>query len=146
MKGSRLFQILYCILERGTVTAPDLAEQSEVSVRTIYRDIDALSAAGIPVCAKSGRSGGICLMERYIGQKNSEIGEFPAAINHVLFSEEEKQIVLEALYGISALDHMDPELAPKVAALLQAGSGESRLEVDFSRWGVVPHEDANFRQ
>lgn len=66
-------------------------------------------------------------MERYIGQKNSEIGEFSAAINRVLFSEEEKQIILEALYGISALDHMDPELAPKVAALLQAGSGESRL-------------------
>ncbi len=76
MKGSRLFQILYCILERGTVTAPDLTEQSEVSVRTICRDIDALSAVGIPVCAKSGRGGGICLMERYIGQKNSEIGEF----------------------------------------------------------------------
>ena len=35
MKGGRLFQILYCILERGTVTAPDLTEQSEVSVRTI---------------------------------------------------------------------------------------------------------------
>ena len=100
MKGSRLFQILYCILERGTVTAPDLAEQSEVSVRTIYRDIDALSAAGIPVCAKSGRSGGICLMERYIGQKNSEIGEFPAAINHVLFSEEEKQIYVKLCHAI----------------------------------------------
>ena len=53
MIESRLLQILFILMEKGSVTAPDLAEKFEVSARTIYRDIDALSAAGIPVYAVS---------------------------------------------------------------------------------------------
>lgn len=59
MKESRLFKILYCLLDKGQTTAPELAEKFEVSVRTIYRDIDALSSAGIPVYSETGRNGGI---------------------------------------------------------------------------------------
>ena len=54
MIESRLLQILFILMEKGSVTAPDLAEIFEVSARTIYRDIDALSAAGIPVYAVRG--------------------------------------------------------------------------------------------
>lgn len=57
MQESRLFKIVYYLLDRGTATAPELAERFEVSVRTIYRDIDALSGAGIPIYAESGRPG-----------------------------------------------------------------------------------------
>ncbi len=49
MQQSRLFRILYYLLDQGHATAPELAEKFEVSVRTIYRDIEALSGAGIPV-------------------------------------------------------------------------------------------------
>ena len=49
MKNSRLFEILYLLVEKRAVTAGELAQRLEVSERTIYRDIDALSAAGIPV-------------------------------------------------------------------------------------------------
>lgn len=49
MQESRLFKIIYHLLDKGQTTAPELAEKFEVSVRTIYRDIDALSSAGIPV-------------------------------------------------------------------------------------------------
>ena len=49
MQNNRLFRILYYILERGKVTATELAEKFEVSVRTIYRDVDSLSSAGIPI-------------------------------------------------------------------------------------------------
>ena len=52
MKDNRLFRILYYILEKGKVTASELADQFEVSVRTIYRDIDSISSAGIPIYRK----------------------------------------------------------------------------------------------
>ena len=48
MQESRLFRILYYLLDKGRATAPELAEKFEVSVRTIYRDVDVMSSAGIP--------------------------------------------------------------------------------------------------
>ena len=65
MQESRLFKILYCLLEKGRATAPELAAKFEVSTRTIYRDIDALSEAGIPLYTEAGRNGGICLMDHF---------------------------------------------------------------------------------
>ena len=59
MKNNRLFKILYYVLEKGKVTANELAEKYEVSIRTIYRDIDVLSSAGIPIYATQGKGGGI---------------------------------------------------------------------------------------
>jgi len=59
MRASRLLSILTTLQARGQVTAPALAEACEVSVRTIYRDIDALAAAGIPVYADAARKAAI---------------------------------------------------------------------------------------
>lgn len=66
---SRLFKILYYLLEKGQATAPELASKFEVSVRTIYRDIDVMSSAGIPVYAAAGRDGGIKLYDDFIISK-----------------------------------------------------------------------------
>lgn len=55
MKNSRLFEILYLLVEKRAVTAGEPAQRLEVSERTIYRDIDALSAAGIPVFTQQGQ-------------------------------------------------------------------------------------------
>jgi len=61
MRSSRLLSILLRLQLRGHITAAELAREFEVAVRTVYRDLDALSAAGVPVHATRGRGGGILL-------------------------------------------------------------------------------------
>lgn len=64
MKNDRLFQIVYLLLEKGSLSAPTLARELEVSVRTVYRDVETLSMAGVPIYTTTGKNGGISLTER----------------------------------------------------------------------------------
>ena len=84
MSDSCLFKILYYRLDKGSSTAPELTAAFEISSRTIYRDIEALSGAGIPVYTEPGRNGGISLLHRMKmrgGDRNS-----PAIKVHVLMT------------------------------------------------------------
>jgi len=65
MRADRLLSIVLLLQTHDCLTAPELAERLEVSERTIYRDMDALSGAGIPVFAERGRHGGWSLLEGY---------------------------------------------------------------------------------
>lgn len=121
MQESRLFKIIYYLLEKGKSTAPELAEKLEVSVRTIYRDLDALSAAGIPIYATQGKGGGIALAQDSI-------------LDKALLSKEEKEKILMALQGITAAqDTKAGELLAKLGGLFQTKI-TSWIEVDFSDW------------
>lgn len=131
MQESRLFKIVYHLLDKGRATASELAEKFEVSVRTIYRDIDALSGAGIPIYAEAGRNGGIYLMNDFVMDK-------------AVLTEEEKREILTALHSINSTSNIDnSQILQKLSAIFNVGS-ESWLEVDFSRWGNNGTDNAKF--
>ncbi len=131
MQESRLFKIVYHLLDQGQATAPELAEKFEVSVRTIYRDIDALSAAGIPIYAESGRYGGIYLMSGFV-------------LDRVVLSEKEKQEILTALQSLNVTKNTSgSQTLQKLSAMFQLHT-EDWLEVDFSRWGDKEFDNEKF--
>ncbi len=91
MQINRLFQIIYRLLNKEKVSAKELAERFEVSTRTIYRDIDTLSSAGIPIYAIKGSGGGISLIPEFI-------------LNKTVLTEKEKTEILTSLNAVSAVD------------------------------------------
>ena len=112
MTTHRLFRILYCLLEKERVTAPELAQKMEVSVRTIYRDIDRLSGAGVPIYCNPGKGGGIFLMNSFVLDKRED--------------------VLLSLQGLEALKG-ESQALEKLKNLFQA-STENWIRVDFTDW------------
>lgn len=131
MQESRLFRIVYYLLNRGQVTAAELAREFEVSVRTIYRDIEALSGAGIPVYAETGRNGGISLLDNFV-------------LDRAILSERERQDILAALQSLSAAGNTyDKTTLDKLSALFRLPF-DNWYEVDFSRWGEVTQDNEKF--
>lgn len=121
MKESRYFQMIYLLLEKGSMTAPALAKHFEVSIRTIYRDIDVLSSAGIPIYTMQGKNGGIFIQDNFV-LKNS------------LLNEQEQKQILMALQGNRLLkeEHTDTLLS-KLGGIFQRQSIDW-FEIDFSSW------------
>ncbi|MGP7818596.1 helix-turn-helix transcriptional regulator [Niallia sp. 01092] len=122
MQINRLFEIVYLLLNKKTITAKQLAEHFEVSVRTIYRDIDTLSAAGIPIYTNRGKGGGIRLIDDFV-------------LNKSLVSDQEQNEILMGLQSLNAVKI--PEAASVLNKLKTLFNKQAMnwIEVDFSDWG-----------
>ncbi|NGO07676.1 YafY family transcriptional regulator [Streptomyces sp. HC44] len=135
MKSDRLLSILLLLQTRGRVPARELADRLEVSVRTIYRDVEALSAAGVPVYAERGRHGGIELLA---GFRTDVTG---------LTADESRALFILAAQGAHAALGLDEALGSalrKVMAALPvphrpaAEVTSRRILVDATRWKGGP--------
>ena len=130
MSANRLFQMVYLLLEHGKLTADRLAEKLEVSVRTVYRDIDALSAAGVPICTTQGKGGGVFLMDGYV-------------LDRAAFTEEEQRQLLTALHALP--DAEGDAIITKLSALFHREE-EDWLQVNLSRWGDSQWDNERFQK
>lgn len=124
MKMDRLIGILSLLLQREQVTAPELAEQFEVSRRTIQRDIEALCRAGIPITTAQGAGGGISIMEGY-------------RVDRTVLTAPEMQAILA---GLRSLDSVSgTRRYAQLMEKLSAGnstliSGGNHMLIDLSSW------------
>lgn len=124
MNEGRIFRILFHLLQNDRTTAPELAEEIGVSIRTIYRDIDVMSISGIPVYMQGGRNGGIYLSEGY-------------QLNRIALSDEEKAEILLALQGLGAVQYPDIDTILLKLGVLFADKNRDWIEVDLTRWGTA---------
>ena len=117
----RLFEIIYILLRENKVPARELAEQLGVSRRTICRDIDTLSLAGVPVYAERGKGGGVGLLPDFV-------------LNKSILSEQEQNEILSALHGLSNIKTGETsQVLRKVSAIFKK-TAIDWLDVDFSGW------------
>ena len=118
---SRLLSMVYLLMNKETVTAKELAERFEVSVRTVYRDVETLSMAGIPVYTRTGRNVGISLTEQFV-------------LNKMLVTKEDQEQILAALASLKETGAgREDETLEKLGAFFQA-EPQNWVSIDFSDW------------
>jgi len=122
MQMSRAFEIIYILLNQKNTTAKELAERFGVSTRTIYRDVDTLSLAGIPVYTEKGKGGGIRLLPDFVLSKS-------------MLNEEEQTEILGALEGLSRVKPAETSHALQKLSAVFNKPATNWLQVDFSDWG-----------
>ncbi len=119
--NNRLFEIVYILMQKKKVTAKELADKFEVSTRTIYRDIEALSSANIPIYASKGKDGGIGLLDEYV-------------LNKTILSEEEQNQILFALQGMIKVRGQDEkDILEKLSTLFNKEINDW-IRIDLSNW------------
>ncbi|MFB9278446.1 helix-turn-helix transcriptional regulator [Cohnella cellulosilytica] len=131
MKIDRLIALIMILLEHEVVSARELAERLEVSRRTIYRDIDTLTFAGLPVFTHQGAMGGVGLMKSYKIDKllftQQDLQTLLASLNSYrqLFGHKELNYIIEKLQGFHPSDVTDR--AGKFAVDLSLNQGNESL-------------------
>lgn len=141
MKLQRLIAILTVLLQNDRVSATVLAEKFEVSVRTIYRDIEALESAGIPIITHTGINGGISIIEQY-------------KVDKKLFTNQDISTLLTSLYSVSGSlpDAKLNQTLEKVKGLIPRGYDRAieltskQLYIDMTPWSNHPRISEALKQ
>ncbi len=130
MQIDRRFEIIYLLLNKTYKTVKDLAFHFEVSTRTIYRDIEALSIMGIPIYSNRGKGGGVFLLDNFIFDKS-------------FLTEKEQRDVLSSLQSLSVTNY--PELKNVIMKLNALFNKDisNWIDVDFSDWSNNSNERFN---
>lgn len=123
MKIDRLIGILSILLQKDTISAPDLAKKFEVSRRTINRDIEDLCKAGIPIVTRQGANGGISIMENY-------------KIDRTLLTNSDMQDILAGLKSLDSVSGTNRYqcLMEKFSANEYEKSSDNHIRIDLSGW------------
>ena len=133
MQINRLFKMVYILLENQTVTASEIAERFEVSVRTVYRDVETLSQSGIPVYMRKGKGGGISLLPNFI-------------FNKAVLTEVEKSDILSSMKAVSAVNLSKGNSAFNKLSCMLGKQNSDWIEVDFSSWGYFENDADYFEK
>jgi len=148
MPDSRLFKILYYLLDRGRATAPELAAALEVSQRTIYRDMERLCRAGIPLRSQRGKNGGISIMEGYAMERtlltDADRGAILAGLRsldsvsgtgyyrHLMEKlPQSREAAADDCVVIDLASWYGPALAPRLAELKEACAGHRAVRFTY---------------
>jgi predicted DNA-binding transcriptional regulator YafY len=132
MRIDRLLGITLMLLNKRNVTARELAGRFEVSTRTIYRDIDDLSAAGVPVFANKGNSGGISLLENFV-------------LSRSMLTEHERDSLLLALKTLQSTRYPEIDsILEKIGAVFNNVEAADWVHIEFSPWGSGANEENKF--
>lgn len=127
MQINRLFEIVYILLSKGKVTAKELAKRFEVSQRTIYRDIDALSIAGVPVYTEKGKGGGINLLPEF-------------KLDQSILTDQEQGEIISSLQALKAVNPKETtQTLLKLSAIFNK-KAVHWIDIDFSDWS---HENSD---
>ena len=127
VQTENLFELTYILLEKRQVTAGEMAEHFGVSQRTIYRWVDALNLAGVPVYSTKGKGGGIHVSEKY-------------ALDKTVFTDAEKAEILSSLNALNALSGQKNSAVSKFRSLVSSDKNIDWIEVDFSPWNPKMQE------
>ena len=127
MRVNRFLSILIIISQKGLVTGRELAEHFEVSLRTIYRDIEKISEAGVPIAATGGMGGGYYIMKNY-------------NINEIFFNKKEIGPLIAVMDNLKLLFGNNPQFNDIVLKFETLRNGENheydKLSIDMSHFSM----------